>query len=202
MGGSDLWSFKGEGADCNACCENEKGYSSGKAEPESKCSDPSGFPVQTGTCKTAAAAAKPASQTCYHLEDSIDHKCTDACHDGPTKFSTHHISAPGPCPSKYNFVERTSKIQQCLNDRTNIKYCKTAPAGPPITVTITVRGIAAPSPLNATAVNACTGAFEDCRPMAACKGAGGNAIGKCPMTEHGDQFFCCKLPSKTQEEGR
>merc|ERR1712196_217908 len=104
--------------------------------------DGGGIQSTFGKHSAAVTPLEDSGKPCYHLEDAIDHKCTDACHNGTQTFSTHHISLPGACPTKYNFVEKTTTVKQCLNDRTNLKYCPTAPAGPPIDVTVTIRGVA------------------------------------------------------------
>jgi hypothetical protein len=84
--------------------------------------------------KTTNAALVAAVETTYtmHQEDTIDHKCFEA--SSTSSFKTKGITMAGPCPSKYNTVDKTLTVTQCPDGVTNPRYCT------PINVTIATKG--------------------------------------------------------------
>merc|ERR1712166_281775 len=63
----------------------------------------------------------PAPLFCMHQEDTVDHKCFEAC--APTKFAMKGIHGASLCPSKYNTVDKTQVILQCPDGLTSLRYC-------------------------------------------------------------------------------
>jgi len=74
------------------------------------------------------------SKTCYHMEDTIDHKCFEACADA--MFKTKGITGEGGCPSEYNTVDKTQMVEQCPDGVTNLRYC----AATAVNVSIATKG--------------------------------------------------------------
>merc|ERR1712072_1354970 len=68
-----------------------------------------------------AAACALDSEFCLHKEDTIDHKCFEAC--AKSKFQTKGIDQQGKCPTKYNTVDKTTTQEQCPDGVTNTRYC-------------------------------------------------------------------------------
>merc|ERR1719272_2351551 len=58
---------------------------------------------------------------CMHQEDTVDHKCFEAC--APTKFAMKGIHGASHCPSGYNTVDKTQVILQCPDGVTSLRYC-------------------------------------------------------------------------------
>merc|ERR1712195_56573 len=63
----------------------------------------------------------PPAPFCMHQEDTVDHKCFEAC--APTKFTMKGIHGASLCPSKYNTVDKTQVILQCPDGLTSLRYC-------------------------------------------------------------------------------
>merc|ERR1712194_106350 len=63
----------------------------------------------------------PAPLFCMHQEDTVDHKCFEAC--APTEFAMKGIHAASLCPSKYNTADKTQVILQCPDGLTSLRYC-------------------------------------------------------------------------------
>merc|ERR1719272_1199951 len=58
---------------------------------------------------------------CMHQEDTIDHKCFEAC--AASTFSMKGISGASHCPAGYNTVDKTQVILQCPDGVTSLRYC-------------------------------------------------------------------------------
>merc|ERR1711861_53823 len=95
--------------------------------------------------------AEAATRTCYHEEDTVDHKCFEAC--ATADFKSKGITVSGTCPSKYNTVDKTVTEEQCPDGVTNLRYC----AATALNVTIKTKGEAA-----ATFVAAIVGGVAKC----------------------------------------
>jgi len=65
--------------------------------------------------------ATNAAPVCMHQEDTVDHKCFEAC--APTKFAMKGIHGASHCPSGYNTVDKTRVILQCPDGLTSLRYC-------------------------------------------------------------------------------
>jgi len=76
----------------------------------------------------------PAPLFCMHQEDTVDHKCFEAC--APTKFDMKGITGASRCPSKYNTLDKTQVIRQCPDGLTSLRYC----ADTALNVTIQTKG--------------------------------------------------------------
>merc|ERR1712195_278968 len=63
----------------------------------------------------------PPAPFCMHQEDTVDHKCFEAC--APTKFAMKGIHGASHCPSGYNTVDKTQVILQCPDGVTSLRYC-------------------------------------------------------------------------------
>merc|ERR1711907_19370 len=87
-----------------------------------------------GEAGAVMAMAETATPTCYHEEDTVDHKCFEAC--ATADFKSKGITVSGACPSKYNTVDKTVTEEQCPDGVTNLRYC----AATALNVTIKTKG--------------------------------------------------------------
>merc|ERR1712166_218851 len=60
---------------------------------------------------------------CKHRQDSVDHKCYQACATNQGGFKVKGLALEGVCPSKYSQTDSTSSVKACSDGVTNIKYC-------------------------------------------------------------------------------
>ena len=99
-------------------------------------------PIASGVVETLLGSHTKEEQSlsqaqdayCLHQEDTEDHKCFEACNAEGTPFKSKGIAASGKCPSKYSTVDKVTKVQQCPDGVTSIRYCT------PINVTIDTMG--------------------------------------------------------------
>jgi len=77
----------------------------------------------------------PPPRRCFHMEDTEDHKCFEAC-STQGKFATKGIDQQGSCPSQYNTIDTTKTVLQCPDGVTNVRYC----AATALDVTIATKG--------------------------------------------------------------
>merc|ERR1711907_499647 len=79
-----------------------------------------------------------AAAFCLHQEDTVDHKCFEACNAEGKTFKSKGITAAGTCPSKYSTIDHTQTQEQCPDGVTNLRYC----AATKLNVTVTTKGLA------------------------------------------------------------
>merc|ERR1712178_483790 len=89
-----------------------------------------------------------ATPYCLFHEDTVDHKCMEACAAG--KFATKGITNVGHCPTKYSTVDHTVTQEQCPDGVTNLRYCQSTK----LNVTVTTKGEAGGFAAKATETNA------------------------------------------------
>jgi len=77
----------------------------------------------------------PPAPLCFHMEDTEDHKCFEAC-STEGQFQTKGIDQQGACPGKYNTVDTTKTVLQCPDGVTNVRYCQSTA----LNVTIATKG--------------------------------------------------------------
>merc|ERR1712159_930481 len=82
------------------------------------------------------AEVAPAAPFCLHQEDTVDHKCFEACNAEGKTFKSKGITAAGTCPSKYSTVDSSVTQEQCPDGVTNLRYC----AATKLNVTVTTKG--------------------------------------------------------------
>jgi len=63
-----------------------------------------------------------AASTCHHHNDVDSGKCYEACGEG--EFKVPKLEADGACGDEYTITSSSSKINQCSDGVTNVKYCK------------------------------------------------------------------------------
>merc|ERR1711907_831823 len=98
--------------------------------------------------ETNAVSLADATPYCLFHEDTVDHKCMEACAAG--KFATKGITNVGHCPTKYSTVDHTVTQEQCPDGVTNLRYCQSTK----LNVTVTTKGEAGGFAAKATETNA------------------------------------------------
>merc|ERR1712178_665865 len=84
--------------------------------------------------ETNAVSLADATPYCLFHEDTVDHKCMEACAAG--KFATKGITNVGHCPTKYSTVDHTVTQEQCPDGVTNLRCCQSTK----LNVTVTTKG--------------------------------------------------------------
>merc|ERR1711934_152737 len=84
--------------------------------------------------ETNAVSLADATPYCLFHEDTVDHKCMEACAAG--KFATKGITNVGHCPTKYSTVDHAVTQEQCPDGVTNLRYCQSTK----LNVTVTTKG--------------------------------------------------------------
>jgi len=89
------------------------------------------------------AEVAPAAPFCLHQEDTVDHKCFEACNAEGKTFKSKGITTAGTCPTKYSTIDHAQTQEQCPDGVTNLRYC----AATKLNVTVTTKGEAGEAPL-------------------------------------------------------
>merc|ERR1711881_476022 len=140
---------------CHAC--GDKCCLTDKDCPGSYCAnDPTKMPPYTchGAAKVAEVA--PATPFCLHEEDTVDHKCFEAC--AASTFKTKGITMAGRCPAKYTTDDSSVSQEQCPDGVTNLRYCQATK----VNVTVTTKGMSGGALALALAQTAAPFTWDSC----------------------------------------
>lgn len=77
----------------------------------------------------------PPTVYCHYQEDTVYHKCFEACAKMP--FKIKGIEHTGHCPSSYSTVDNTTALEACSDGVTNLRYC---PEAKKVHITIETKG--------------------------------------------------------------